>query len=417
MKPVLSIQFFLLFIGTASLGRTIEVCPTCDVRKISAAVTAASPCDTLLVKGGTYFENKIQVDKELTLIGIDRPVVDGKEDGEIFTVVANHFYIQGFVIQNVGRSYLEDRAGIRIQGVGDFTIRDNEFHEAYFAIYLQKARNGVVEGNRVYAVSNHEANAGNGIHAWYCKGLTIANNTLVGNRDGIYFEFVSNSHIYGNLSEGNIRYGLHFMFSDNNSYVHNTFRENGAGVAVMYSRHIAMQYNVFENNWGPASYGLLLKDIFDSEITRNLFRRNTVGIFMETSNRIQFTLNEFSENGWAIKMSGGNQANILTNNNFLHNTFNMSVHTSGADNIFDGNYWSDYSGYDLDRDGKGDVPHRPMNLFSYVVASTPEAMVLLRSLFVDLLNFSEKVSPVFTPENVIDRQPLMRPLPLFVTRQ
>jgi nitrous oxidase accessory protein NosD len=48
-----------------------------------------------------------------------------------------------------------------------------------------------------------------------------------------------------------------------------------------------------------------------------------------------------------------------------------------------------------------------MKLFSYVVSNTPEAMVLLRSLFVDILNFSEKVSPIFTPENVVDNRPLM----------
>ena len=37
------------------------------------------------------------------------------------------------------------------------------------------------------------------------------------------------------------------------------------------------------------------------------------------------------------------------------------------------------------------------------------SLVLLRSLFIDIMNFSEKVAPVFTPENLIDETPRMEP--------
>ena len=414
MKKQFSAILFLFYLWLPfATGNTIVVCPTCEVETISDGVELANECDTLLVKKGVYEENNILIEKELTMLGEGMPVIDGNNSGEILTVENKYFHIEGFRIQNVGRSYVEDRAGIRIRKSTQFTIRNNEFVEAFFAIYLQNSSKGLVENNLVLAQSQDEANSGNAIHAWYCSYLEIANNVVKGNRDGIYFEFVDNSLIHDNLSQNNIRYGLHFMFSDNDSYFNNEFVDNGAGVAVMYSKFISMKNNVFRENWGAASYGLLLKDIFDSEINYNKFARNTIGIFMETSNRLNIQENEFSENGWAFKMSGGNQTNILTKNNFLHNTFDLSVHSAGSDNTFNGNYWSDYAGYDLDKDGVGDVPHRPMKLFSYVVSSTPEAMVLLRSLFVDLLNFSEKVSPIFTPENVIDKTPLMDPLPVF----
>jgi nitrous oxidase accessory protein len=123
---------------------------------------------------------------------------------------------------------------------------------------------------------------------------------------------------------------------------------------------------------------------------------------------VTYTGNVFSRNGWAMKISGGCQQNKLTGNSFLSNSFNLSVQVSGTDNTYDGNFWSDYAGYDLDRDGFGDVPHRPMKLFSFVVGRTPEALILMRSLFVDILNFSETVSPVFTPANVLDNRPLMK---------
>ena len=103
-------------------------------------------------------------------------------------------------------------------------------------------------------------------------------------------------------------------------------------------------------------------------------------------------------------------ANEIKGNNFYSNTLDLLMHGRVNDNSFDENYWSGYTGYDLNRDGIGDTPYRPVKLFSFLIDRTPESMILLRSLFVDLLNFAEKVSPIFTPAQVLDNKPLMKPL-------
>ena len=169
-----------------------------------------------------------------------------------------------------------------------------------------------------------------------------------------------------------------------------------------------MRKNKFLNNWGSASFGLLLKEINDAEITENVFEENTVGISIEGSNRIAYKRNNFVGNGWALKVRGACYSNSFIDNNFLHNSFDISYNSKINDNIFKQNYWSEYSGYDLDRDGIGDVPYRPVKLFSYIVNRTPETIVLLRSLFMDIIDFSEKVSPVFTPDNLMDSEPRMK---------
>jgi nitrous oxidase accessory protein len=199
------------------------------------------------------------------------------------------------------------------------------------------------------------------------------------------------------------------MFSNDNAYTGNTFRNNGAGVAVMFSKRITMRENVFADNWGRAAYGLLLKEIYDAEITGNRFQQNTIGILVEGSARVQYERNEFRNNGWAVQMSGGCLDNTFTKNNFVSNAMDLVVHGKINNNTFDENYWSEYTGYDLDRDGLGEVPHRPVKLYSYILSRSPESIVLLRSFFVDLLNFAEQVSPVFTPQNVLDHTPLMQP--------
>jgi nitrous oxidase accessory protein len=238
--------------------------------------------------------------------------------------------------------------------------------------------------------------------------VTISDNILHHLRDGIYFEFVSKSKVLNNYCHNNLRYGLHFMFSNDDEYHYNTFRGNGAGVAVMFSKTIQMSYNEFSKNWGSASYGLLLKEISDADIINNSFDDNTIGIYVEGSTRINYLKNDFTGNGWAVKISGACYTNIFNKNNFIGNSFDLAYNSKMNDNDFDGNYWAEYSGYDLDKNGIGDVPFRPVKLFSYIVNETPETIILLRSLFVMIINFSEKVSPVFTPDDLMDNEPLMR---------
>ncbi len=277
-----------------------------------------------------------------------------------------------------------------------------------FAIYLEYADSGIVANNIIIGDEENVLSAGNGIHAWYCNNIQIHNNIVKSQRDGIYFEFVNNSLITQNNCANNLRYGLHFMFSNDDEYSGNTFTNNGAGVAVMFSKDIIMSRNRFLDNWGGSSYGLLLKEIYDADIVHNHFSRNSIGIRVEGSSRINYKNNEFINNGWAIKMAGGCYENHVSANNFISNSFDLAIESAVNSNTFDGNYWSGYNGYDLNHDGIGDVPHRPIELFNYIVTKTPEATVLLRSLFLDIINLSEKVTPIFTPDNVVDNSPYMK---------
>src|SRR3989339_179954 len=227
-------------------------------------------------------------------------------------------------------------------------------------------------------------------------------------RDGIYLEFSENSTIENNISEDNLRYGLHFMFSHRCVYKRNIFRRNVGGVAVMYTKFIHMYNNKFENNWGPASYGLLLKDINDSEIKFNLFHENSTGIYLENSMRVKLEKNNFIDNGWALKIRSNSMDNDFTDNNFIDNTFDVSTGSKHNFNTFRKNYWSKYSGYDLNHDGYGDVPYKPVGLFSAIVENNSPAMILLRSLFIQILEVAEKVVPAITPVKLEDVQPLMR---------
>jgi len=398
---------FLLFIATHLWAKPIVICESCEVRSISEGIKRAIDFDTLLVKKGTYKEYNILIDKPLTLIGQGYPVIDGEEKGEIMRIVSDGVTVDGFFIINVGTSYTTDYAAIRVVKSENFLIQNVVLEKLFFGIYLEKSNHGKVYHNKIIGDAKDEYNSGNGIQLWYSHHVEVSQNIVQGARDGIYLEFSDNITIDNNKSTGNLRYGLHFMFSDDDVYTNNLFENNGAGVAVMFSKGIVMQGNTFRKNWGTASFGVLLKEINDAEISDNTFEENTIGIHIEGSNRIDYKGNNFINNGWGIKVLGACYANSFTGNNFLYNSFDISYDGKLNDNVFDGNYWSDYTGYDLDKNGIGDVPYRPVKLFSYIVNKTPEAIVLLRSLFMDIIDFSEKVSPVFTPDNLLDINPLM----------
>ncbi|WP_431128599.1 nitrous oxide reductase family maturation protein NosD [Flagellimonas flava] len=396
--------------GAASHGSTLEICSTCPIKSIKEGIAQAQAYDTLLIKKGTYLEFDIIVDKPLTIIGKDYPVVDGEDQGEIFTVTSDDVTIDGLFIINVGTSYTSDYAAIRVVKSKNFLIQNVVLEKLFFGIYLEKSTDGRVFHNKIIGDAVEEFNSGNGIQLWYCNNVSVEQNIVQHVRDGIYLEFSDQIVIKNNISTNNVRYGLHFMFSNDDLYQDNTFENNGAGVAVMFSKKIKMYNNTFKKNWGAASFGMLLKEINDSEIIGNTFEENTVGISIEGSNRINYKENDFVNNGWALKVRGACYGNVFSSNNFLYNSFDVSYNSKLNDNSFSGNYWSNYTGYDLDKNGVGDVPYRPVKLFSYIVNRTPETIVLLRSLFMDIIDFSEKVSPVFTPDNLRDNSPLMKKL-------
>ncbi len=389
-------------------GKQIEVCSSCEVKTIKQAVDLSNDGDVILVKSGVYKEHNIIVNKSIHIKGMDWPVIDGENKETIFKFTADNFSISGLEIINVGQSYTKDFAAILVSRSNDFVIENNIFRKVFFGILIEKSKKGTISYNDLSGDATSQANSGNGIHLWHCSNMSVSNNKITGLRDGIYFEFVKKSKVFDNESYENLRYGLHFMFSNENSYYNNIFKKNGAGVAVMFSKYIKMHHNKFEHNWGSASYGLLLKEIYDAEIENNIFEQNTIGISVDGSTRINYHRNTFVRNGWAVKIIGACYENVFSENNFLSNALDLSYNSKINTNKFEGNYWSEYAGYDLDKDGIGDIPYRPVKLFSYIVHNTPETIVLLRSMFVDIINFSEKVSPVFTPDNLIDSNPLMK---------
>ena len=379
-------------------------------RSIGAAIAAARVGDTVVVHAGTYREPLVTISKRLTLVGDGSPVLDGEGKHALLLITADDVTVRGIVFRNVGTSFVEDRAAVRADHVRGCSIDHNRIENGFFGIYLANVTDCRVASNVIRGLATRETEAGNGIHLWTSRRVAIEDNDVSGQRDGIYFEFVHDTDVRRNVSTANVRYGLHFMYSDGCRYVSNTFRHNGSGVAVMYTKHIVMTDNRFEDNWGPAAYGLLLKEISDPELERNVFDHNTTALVADGANRIVADENTFTNNGWALRLEASTVDGRFERNDFLGNTFDVATNSRSPSTVFSGNYWDDYRGYDLDRDGVGDVAHRPVRLFSVVVEHQPASLILLRSTFATLLDAAERVLPSLTPDALVDARPAMKPV-------
>ena len=381
-------------------------------QNVNAAIESAVSGDTVEVFPGTYHEGTIRIDKNISLIGKGFPVLDGESKNEIVAVTADSVSFTGFCVANSGVSSMNDIAGLKIYNRKYVTVSGNRFENCFFGIYAQKSDACIIRDNVLTARKTLEQQSGNGIHCWKCDNMQILGNHISGHRDGIYFEFVTHSVIWRNISERNLRYGLHFMFSNTDTYAANIFEHNGAGVSVMFSNHVTMLHNWFRDNQGDAAYGVLLKEISDSYIDGNYFVGNTSGILIEGASRVPVYRNNFIGNGWALRIQASCQEIELKNNNFTGNTYDIGTNGSLVLNTFERNYWDKYEGYDLDRNGVGDVPYHPVSLFGMITEKYPVAMMLFHSLAAALIDNTERVLPSLTPELLKDNHPLMKPLKL-----
>lgn len=407
-KVKFSLAILSLFFAYPSSGKIIHVGSRQQFKTVTAGIKAAAIGDTVLVDPGFYKEKNLQILKSIVLKGINHPVLDGENKYEVISIKADKVEINGFKIIRSGHSSLVDLSGIKIYDSRNVTIKNNILKDTFFGIYVQNGLNCTIENNQVISVGISEQQNGNGIHCWQSDGLRIIRNTVTGHRDGIYFEFVKNSIIWRNTSVKNVRYGLHFMFSNDDTYVGNVFENNGSGVSIMFSHRIKMFNNFFEQNWGDAAYGILLKEISDGYMEGNYFSKNTSAIYMEGANRITMRRNTFKNNGWALKIQASCSDVVLERNNFIGNTFDVGTNGSLVLNRFTNNYWDKYEGYDLDKDQIGDIAYRPVSMFSMIVEKYPSSMILFRTFIVTLLDKTEKIMPTLTPENLKDQAPLMR---------
>jgi len=400
----------LLIPAGAAAQNSLSATDSLGLSDLAMTIEQADPGATIFLEPGTYSVNDLLIEKSVTIDGQNSAVLDIGSEGYGLILMGENITLRNFEIKDSGFGFMDDYAAILVEKSNNILIENLVLTNNFFGIFVANSESVKVSNNRIISNAKRQTTSGNGVHMWYSKDVEVHQNEITGHRDGIYLEFVEGSLITGNNVYSNIRYGLHFMYSDDCSYIGNEFRNNISGVAVMYTKNVVMRHNRFVQNWGANRYGLLLKEINDSVVQFNRFDTNSVAIYSEASNRVEIEQNEFYNNGTAIRMMANGLDNRIERNNFIGNVFEVSTNSRSNPNHYEGNYWSQYEGYDLNRDGVGDVEHRPVRLFSLFAERNPMSLIMLRSIMAGLLDTAERVFPVLTPKNLVDPKPAMEPI-------
>ena len=405
-----------LVCGAPSVGaRTLEA-PAVSGAAV-AALQAAADGDTVQLAAGQH-RGPLLVKRRIVLRGGPGAVVSGGGESSVVTVSASGASIEDLAIEASGRRVITIDAGLRILSATGVLIRRVRLTNVLYGIYAERADGLEVERcvltGRVPA--GREDGEGNGIHLWYTRGSMLRDNDVSHFQDAIYLSFAGETVAEGNHLHANGRYGFHTMYCQAGRLTANTFERNVAGCAIMFSNHLDIRGNRFLHNRGPRTYGLLLRDCSDGVFEQNALIDNTIGMFLDDSNRNRFTDNLLQDNGWGVLMFSSCAGNVFSKNAFLNDDYSVALDMKYTSNRFDdgrtGNYWSENAPYDLDADGVSDAPYSPVGTFAFLSKQYPDLSVLAKSPAVAALAVAEQVLPALRPSEAVDRHPLVTPPPL-----
>lgn len=396
---------------------TLVVAPGGRFADVRQAVRAAAAGDTIQVRGGAYTGNLI-LDKTVALEGIGAPVLRGDGSGSVVTILAPACTLSGFRIEHSGGMLVDEDSGVLLKSDGN-RIQHNDLRDILFGIYLFHSSHNTIADNLIYGRRELESGErGGGIHIWYSAGNILDRNTIRYMRDGMYLQNADRTIVRGN-HVSDLRYGLHYMYSNDNVFEDNIFENNVAGAAIMYSHNIQFRRNAFLHNRGFSSFGILFQDSQDCVSEQNLIVDNVVGIFMESLRDSRFERNLIAANDTSIEAFASAEHNEFTRNNFIGNLSPIQVIGRSSNMQWDsrgtGNYWSEYKGYDLNGDGIGDVPFRVQNLFEHLEGDRPRLGIYFFSPASQALAAAEQAFPLIAGAREFDHYPLMKPVDLQVS--
>ena len=375
---------------------------------LQARVDAARPGDTVEVLPGTY-EGDLVLDRPIRLVGIGRPRLVGSGGGSVVRIRADDVSVAGFDIDGrAGGDLARDSSGVHVSG-RRARVERCRIERTLFGVYLREAHGAVVEGCRIVGIRGKDAGEkGSGIHVWNTEGFRLTGNQIHDVRDGFYIQSSSKGYIGGNEAR-DLRYGLHYMFSDDNVFEDNLFENGAAGTAIMYSRRMTFRRNRFIRNRGFASVGLLFKTCDEVTAEDNLIADNARGIFLEDSRRNLFRGNVIASSDIAVVLYDSAAENRFEGNAFVANMTPLWLVGKRSDTRFEGNYWSENDEPDLDGDGRSDRPYRLTSVFDHFRGNLTAADLFSAGFAGAALGVAERTFPVLEPVQVVDVAPLARP--------
>jgi nitrous oxidase accessory protein len=407
----MAICFRLCLLVIAGLALAAAPATAEEFPSLQPLIDAAKAGDIITPKPGVYAGNLI-IKKPITLDGQDKVTLDAGGEGFVISLRTDGATLRGLHLRNSGDQHNDLDAGIQVRGNYN-VIKDNTIEDTLFGVELQQSHNNVVRRNVIGSKPFDLGVRGDGIRLWYSRDNRIEENQVTKSRDVVVWYSSENLIRKNVITSG--RYGLHFMYALNNRVEDNSFKGNTVGAFLMYSDGITLKGNRISHGTGTAGMGIGMKESSDVTIEDNTIIYCAKGIYLDvspfqpdTTNRIR--RNRLAFNNIGILFHNDWTGNIIEDNRMENNFVQVSVNAgaSAKRNNWDGNYWDDYRGFDLDKDGVGDSSHEMRVFADRLWMDVPPAAFFKGSAILSVIDFMERLAPFSEPIELLrDPRPKM----------
>lgn len=404
----MAVGFILVVAVLPSLVAAQGTLVQSGVNTLQATIDIAQPGSTLVLPAGVY-SGSVNIDKPLILEGQESSVIDGNGKGRVITVNAPNVEIRGLTIKNSGDSLATEDSGIFITKLGvNALIELNRLEGNLIGVYLKGAVDAKVRKNTIYGSRNRHMNErGNGVHIWNSPGAIVEGNNLRYGRDGI-FVTTSKNNIFRNNHFQDMRFAIHYMYTNNSEVSGNVSIGNHSAYVLMYSDNLEVSGNSTD---AARNRGLFLNFVNNSSFRQNSVLGSTEKcVFIYNANFNLFEANHFEACDIGIHFTAGSEKNVISGNTFIDNRTQVKYvgtrHIEWSANG-QGNFWSDNLAYDMNNDGIADRPYHPNDMVDQIIWRYPLAKLLLNSPATQLLRWAQSEFPSLHPGGVTDSAPLM----------
>ncbi|SHN08507.1 nitrous oxide reductase family maturation protein NosD [Roseibium suaedae] len=404
----------LCLVANAALAETRQVSP--GPQALANAIAGAAPGDELVLERGLY-EGPVEILKPLIVTGLDGAILRGNGTGSVIGISGENITVRGLAIEGSGSNSTDIDSGIFVRETArNVTVEDNFLSGNLHGITLHGAQDVKVLRNRIEGRNTgHVNDRGNGIYVWNAPGALVEGNEIRWGRDGIFANVSKKDVFRGNLMR-DLRFAVHYMYTNDSVIEGNVSIGNTLGYALMFSNKIIVKDNM---SLADRQHGLMLNYANNAEVIGNLVRGGTTAkcTFIYNAHKNRITGNRFEGCGIGIHFTAGSERNAISGNAFIANQNQVKYVGSRQIEWSDqgrGNFWSDHAAFDLNGDGIADSPYRPNDLMDHILWSQPAAKLLLGSPAVQLVRWSQDSFPATLPGGVTDSFPLTEPISISV---
>jgi len=377
-------------------------------------VDAAGDNEILVPPPGIY-SGPVYLERSLTIDGQGQVTIDAGGKGSVIYIDTDGATIKNLRLTGSGESHNDIDAGVQVRGNFN-VIKDNTIDDCLFGVDLQQSEHNIIRRNRISSKDFPLGQRGDAVRLWYSFNNKVEDNVVTNARDMVVW-YSGDNKFTGN-SSSNSRYSLHFMYSKFNLVENNRFVNNTVGIFLMYSDGVIVRNNHIAHAAGPTGVGIGFKETSDLVIEGNKVLYCAYGLYLDVSPYQPDTINRFENNliaynGIGVRFLNDWEGNDFKGNQFAGNLTQVLVSggRSANRNVWEGNYWSDYQGFDQDGDGIGDTPHELYAYADRLWRDVPYAQFYKGSPILEVLDFLERLAPFTQPDLVLkDDRPRMRKL-------